>query len=67
MLFLIGFLFQYHLYTTLWYVLSRTVVFENTLGFQALIEDLCLKWCIFQDNTKNKISGSNVAPLPPVC
>ena len=34
----------------------KAVVFENTLSFQALIEDLRLKGCILWDNTKLTLS-----------
>jgi len=47
----------------LWYFLSRKNCFENTLGFQTLIEDLRLKWCILEDYTKNKTSGSAVQAM----
>jgi hypothetical protein len=35
--------------------------FANTLCFQFQIEDLQLKYCILGQDSKNKISGSNIA------
>jgi hypothetical protein len=35
------------------------IAFENSLGFQAQIDDLCLKWRILGNDPKKKSSGSN--------
>ncbi len=40
---------------------------ENSIYNLLHIADFRLKCCILKENTKNNISGSNVAPLPPVC
>ena len=32
---------------------------ENSLSFQAKIDDFDLKYCILKENAKNNISGSN--------
>jgi len=36
------------------------IVFGNSLGFQAQIEDLHLNYCIPRKNPKNNISGSTL-------
>jgi hypothetical protein len=33
---------------------------ENSLGFQAQIEDFPLKWCILERNSKNSIAGRSL-------
>ena len=40
---------------------------ENSIRNLSHIADFRLKYCILKEDTKNKISGSNVAPSPLVC
>jgi hypothetical protein len=49
--------------STSW-VVNGKIAFANNLGFLAQIDDLYLKCCILGENSRNTISGSNIARNP---
>jgi hypothetical protein len=47
------------------WVVKEEFAFGNSLGFQAQLEDLRLKYCILKEKAKNSTSGRKIAWRPP--